>query len=313
MRIIYVDEAYEFIPAQGRQIAATIGFFDGVHKGHRFLIDQLKEIAKAANQLTAIITFGIHPRLVLDAYAGVELLNSFDEKLRLLSDTGIDYCFVLDFTKSFSQLSAGDFIEQYLYSKIHVRSLLIGFDHHFGKGAIDDFSTYRLLGEQHGISMTRAEALSAIELSSSAIRQYLKQGKVREAQEMLSYNYILEGLVIEGNKMGRKFGFPTANISLLEKNKLVPGDGIYAVWVYIGEQKLRGMCYLGARPTLFDHGEARIEVNILDFEGDIYGVKLCIEFIAFVRGDIKFAKTEGLIQQLAKDELAVREIFTRLL
>ena len=290
-------------------IVATVGFFDGVHLGHRFLIDQLNSIARNKHLPSAVITFPIHPRKVLDKEFCPELLNHFEEKLSLLSTTGIDYCYVLDFSKTLSQLTAQEFIKRVLSKKLHLSELLIGYDHRFGRDRIEDSNAYILYGKQVDIHVTKANSLLVdnINVSSTRIRQTLLSGKVEKAQQLLSYNYSIDGWVVKGNQIGRNIGFPTANIQLSHPDKIIPSVGIYAVWVFVGKQKHAGMLYIGSRPTIAG-SEQRIEVNLLDFSGDLYNQILRIEFIRFIRKDKKFSSLEELKAQLELDREMVSSI-----
>ena len=286
-------------------IAATIGFFDGVHLGHRFLIEQLKDIAQKASVPSAVITFHIHPRKVLQNDYMPELLTSFEEKLYQLSTTGIDYCIVIDFTQTLSEYSACSFIQNILFEQFHVKYLLIGYDHKFGKGRIDGFNACKKYGEIVEMQVILADQLTEekVHHSSTAIRKMLKAGRVKDAAQLLSYNYKLKGAVVKGNKIGSEMGFPTANIDLFDKGKIIPQDGVYAVRVKIERNIYNGMLYIGFRPTLFHNKkELRIEVNIFDFSGNLYGNPIEVEFIDYLRGDMKFKHKNDLEKQLKEDK-----------
>ena len=289
-----------------QSFAATIGFFDGVHLGHRFLIHQLKEVAQKASVPSAVITFHIHPRKVLHTKYQPELLTSFEEKLYQLSTTGIDYCIVIDFTRQLSEYSAQAFIQNVLLEQLHVKFLLIGYDHKFGKDRIDGFDEYKEYGKAVGMEVVLADPLTQdkVHYSSTAVRKMLLEGQIKNAAELLSYNYQLKGVVIGGNKMGRELGFPTANIKLFDKGKIIPKKGVYAVLIKTGGTVYKGMLYIGARPTLFNKGELRIEANLFDFFGDLYGKQIVVEFVDFLREDMKFEKMEDLVAQLGKDKEA---------
>lgn len=302
MKIIYANE----LPLSDELktgIAATIGFFDGVHLGHRFLINQLKERAKELSIPSAVITFPVHPRKILQANYLPELLTTFEEKLYQLSTTGVDYCIVIDFSKELSEYTAGLFIQKVLSEQLNVKSLLVGYDHKFGKDRADGFEQYKEYGKTVQMEIVLASPLLPGEknLSSTLIRKLLQDGNVREASQLLSYNYELEGIVVDGNKMGRKMGFPTANIQLSDAGKIIPSIGIYAVRVRFDNQQYKGMLYIGNRPTLFEQGECRIEVNIFNFEGNLYNKDIVVEFVDFIREDIKFNRPEDLIKQLEQD------------
>lgn len=283
---------------------AAIGFFDGVHLGHRFLIKQLKELAASESLPSAIITFRQHPRSVLQAGYQPALLTAPDEKLGLLSALGIDFCHLIDFTKELSQLSARDFIADILCKKLCLKQLLVGYDHRFGKNRAESFSDYVKYGRDYGLKVVRALELPGFagHVGSTLIRKLLIEGRTEEANRLLSYNYSMEGKVVEGNQLGRKIGFPTANLDLNDKRKVIPKEGIYAVWVHIGTAKYRGMAYIGKRPTVVPDDEQRTEVHILDFSGDLYGTTLRLEFVKFLREDRTFNGLSGLKKQLLIDK-----------
>ncbi len=307
MNIIYLDKN-SILPNE--EFAATIGFFDGVHRGHRFLIEQLKAIASEAGLPSAVITFPVHPRKILQSDYQPQLLNNFEEKLFQLSTTGVDFCFVLNFTKELSELTAEEFIREKLSKELHVKDLIIGYDHRFGKGRVNDFNDYKLYGNSCGMQVLQAKQLeeTGLHISSTTIRHLLSEGNVEKASSLLSYNYTIEGQVITGNQMGRKMGFPTANLQITEPYKVIPAIGIYATRVHIDGSIYNGMTYIGDRPTVVSGGEQRIETHILDFVEDIYGKDLKIELVEYIRNDIKFDTIEELISQLVRDEVKIREI-----
>ncbi len=309
MKILYANDLQSLDELKSG-IAATIGFFDGVHLGHRFLIEQLKNVAQKANVPSAVITFHIHPRRVLQNDYIPELLTSFEEKIYQLSTTGIEYCIVIDFTHTLSEYSACLFVQDILYEQLHVRYLLIGYDHKFGKGRSDGFSAYKKYGEIVGMEVLLADQLAEekVHHSSTAIRKMLKEGRVKEAAQLLSYNYKLKGVVVEGDKIGSEIGFPTANINVFDKGKIIPQEGIYAVRVYVEKQNYKGMLYIGSRPTLFNKEELRIEVNIFDFSDNLYGKSIEVEFIDYLRGDKKFAQINDLAAQLKKDKIEALKV-----
>lgn len=297
---------------QGERLVATIGFFDGVHLGHRFLISELKQRAAREGLPSAVITFPEHPRAVLHSDYQPKLLNSFEEKLEHLASTGIDYCIVLEFTPGLSQLTAKAFLTYVLAEKLHVNTLLIGYDHRFGHNREDGFDEYVVYGKSCGINVVKAERYTEGEaaVSSSEIRKMLSCGQVEEATHLLTYPYQLRGSIVSGFKVGRKLGFPTANIQVDEPFKIVPGIGVYAVWVYLNCKRYKGMLYIGDRPTLNNGTNITLEVNILDFSGDIYNNEISVAFIYHVRGDIKFNSLDELIAQLGRDRDTVNHLLT---
>jgi len=305
MEIINNDSPFQL----NKETAATIGFFDGVHAGHRFLLDQLKIEAKIHHLPSMAITFLQHPQSVLQTGFQPKLLNTFDERIDRLSQTEIDYCLLLDFTYALSKLSAKEFIQKKLKEEWHIKLLLIGYNHRFGKNRSESFDDYVKYGKECGMEIRRAMELPDISVSSTHIRNCLLKRNLKEANRMLSYFYRLEGKVIEGSRLGRTIGFPTANLEITDKNKILPGEGIYAVWVYRHGKKYGGMAYIGKRPTITAQGEKRIEVNLYDFSGDLYGETLQLEFVEFLREDKHFENVEELKKQLFADrEAAIRAL-----
>ncbi len=297
---------------KGKKLVATIGFFDGVHLGHRFLIRELKQVAETAGLPSAVITFPQHPRAVLHSDYQPKLLNSFEEKLNQLASTGIDYCIVLDFTLELSRLTAKEFITTLLAGQLHVDTLLIGYDHRFGHNRKDGFEQYVTYGKTCGIRVIKAKRYSEGEaaISSSEMRKLLAECRVEEAAHLLTYPYALKGTIVSGYQVGRKLGFPTANIQVDDPFKIIPGIGVYAVQVYLNGKRYKGMLYIGNRPTLDNGDNITLEVNILNFSGDIYNNEITVAFIQHVRGDIKFNTLDQLIDQLKKDRETVDNILT---
>ena len=289
---------------------ATIGFFDGVHAGHRYLIQQVKEIAAAKGLRSALVTFPVHPRKVMNAEYRPELLTTPEEKISLLADIGVDYCLMLDFTPEISRLTAREFMTQLLKERYQVKYLVIGYDHRFGHNRSEDFEDYVRYGKEIGIEVIRAKAYASnieienepnIPVSSSLIRKLLHQGEVNLAADCLKYEYFLDGIVVGGYQVGRKIGFPTANLRVDDPDKLIPADGVYAVWVTFDGKTYMGMLNIGVRPTI-DNGQNRtIEVNILHFHSDIYDKFIRLTFIKRIRPELKFSSIDELITQLHKD------------
>lgn len=286
----------------------TAGFFDGVHIGHRHLIEQVKAEAARRNLPSAVITFPVHPRKVLQTDYRPALLCGYEEKLEQLATTGVDYCISLPFTVELSQLSARDFMASVLKEKIHANTLLVGYDHRFGHNRRDGFDDYRRFGRELGMDVLPASELQhgGAGVSSSKIRHLLKEGSVVAANSLLSYNYTLSGKIVEGYQVGRTIGFPTANIRAWERFKVVPALGVYAVRVHLRGEVYGGMLYIGTRPTLHADSEISVEVNIFDFSGDLYDQSLTVEFVDFIRGDMKFPDMQRLVAQIHQDKRDVK-------
>lgn len=301
---------------------ATIGFFDGVHAGHRFLIRQVEEIAVAKGLRSALVTFPVHPRKVMNSDYRPELLTTAEEKIELLSHTGVDYCLMLDFTPSISTLTAEQFMTRILKERYRVECLVIGYDHRFGHNRQEGFEDYCRYGERIGMEVVRARARTyniaagqaapqEVHISSSLIRDFLRRGEVEWAARCLDYEYFLDGVVVGGYQVGRKIGFPTANLQVDDPDKLIPADGVYAVRVSLDGKNYGGMLNIGKRPTFDDSGMRRtIEVHILDFHSNIYDKFIRISFVKYIRPELKFDSIEALIAQLHKDRSEVEALFS---
>ena len=288
---------------------ATIGFFDGVHLGHRHLINQVKMAAALNGWCSSIITFPVHPRQVIQSNYQPSLLSSPEEKVELLGTTGIDNCILLPFTRELSQLTAREFM-QLLYDNYKVRMLVIGYDHRFGHNRAETFEDYCRYGRELGIHIMQATAYTQEQdkVSSSAIRRALLSGEISTATKYLGYNYFMQGTIVSGYQVGRKIGFPTANLQVDFCNKLIPAIGVYAVHVSVNGQNYKGMLNIGHRPTINNGTDLSIEVHILDFEGDIYNQPMRIEFIDFLRPEAKFQSVDELVLQIQKDKEATLQV-----
>lgn len=287
---------------------ASIGFFDGVHRGHRYLIEQVKREAKERGMDATLVTFGRHPREVLQRDYVPKLLTSTAEKLQLLRGTGITRVETLDFTREMSRLTAREFMEQILRDQLGVKVLVMGYDHRFGSdgGRHEDYVRW---GKEVGIEVLLSQEMPEEYVSSSECRRLLQEGEVEKAASLLGHHYLLTGMVGEGHHVGKSLGFPTANVNP-ERGKVLPRDGVYAVWVTIEDDATRrkGMLNIGHRPTL-DNGEERsIEVNIIDFDEDVYGKSIQMEFVCRLRDEQKFNSLESLQHQLEEDRQNVLEI-----
>ena len=289
---------------------ATIGFFDGVHTGHRYLIEQVKSEASKRSLPSAVVTFPVHPRKVLNKAYQPALLCGYEEKIERLAGTGIDYCIVLDFTPEISQLTAEDFMHNILKEQLGVDTLIIGYDHRFGRNRAEGFSNYTEYGKRMNMTVLQSSEMSLSEhVSSSRIRRLLGSGYVEKAAKLLGYNYSISGKIIEGFKIGRTIGFPTANIKAWEDFKVIPAFGVYAVLVHVEGETYQGMLYIGKKPTVQNSDNITLEVNIFDFDEDIYNKSLSVEFIEFVRVDKKFPDIEALKFQITRDKETIKEIF----
>lgn len=285
---------------------ATIGCFDGVHRGHRFLVDQVCRVARNDSLQSMLITFPVHPRQVMQSDYRPQLLSCLSQKLALMGRLQVDWCVLLPFTHELSLLTARDFM-QMLHERYRVQVLVIGYDHRFGHNRAEGFDDYLRYGDELGIKVHRAEALveEGFSISSSFIRSLLKEGKVEQANRCLGYRYYLDGTVVDGYKVGRTLGFPTANLRPSCPDKLLPHEGVYAVYAYVDGHRYKGMLNIGHRPTVANGDDLSIEVHLLGFSGDVYRHSLHVEFVRFIRYEQKFGDRDALIARLHEDKEAV--------
>lgn len=288
-----------------RNAVVTIGTFDGVHKGHQQIIAQLKEEAKKINGETVIITFHPHPRKIVSSVPGdVKLLSTLTEKIKLLEKAGIDHLVVIPFDHAFANQSAEDYITHFLYHYFKPAIVIIGYDHRFGKGRSGDYHLLEQFGTELGFKVKEIseELLNKIVISSTKIRQSLLATDINTANQYLGYPYFFDGIVIEGNKMGRTIGYPTANLHIASEEKLIPGNGVYAVEIILKNSiSLKGMMNIGIRPTI-DGKKRVIEVHIFNFNQAIYTESLVILIHHYLREEIKFNGLEELKNQLNIDK-----------
>jgi len=282
----------------------TSGTFDGVHIGHQRILERLKEVAEKNKGETVVITYWPHPRLVLyPEDQSLKILNTFEEKAELLKEQGIQHLLRIPFTKEFSQISSQEFIDSILVKKIGTKKLVIGYDHRFGKNREGSFEQLKINGPQYGFDVEEIprQEIDDVGVSSTKIRKALLEGDIDTATHFLGRPYAISGRVIKGDKLGRVLGFPTANIDIDSRHKLVPNEGIYAVLVQYESSLFGGMLYIGNRPTI--GGTRRsIEVNIFDFDKEIYGENLTLRIMAPLRKDAHFVDLEALKKQLKADK-----------
>lgn len=294
------------------ELVATIGFFDGVHRGHRFLIDRVIEEAQRSGMSSAVITFDRHPREVLQTDYQPDLLSTLDEKLLLLSKTHVDNTVVLHFDASLAALTAHDFMRDVLQGQLKVRKLIIGYDNRFGHNRSEGFDDYVRYGKELGIEVIRADAFlpDDVRVSSSVIRTCLREGRVEDANRLLGYDYTIESRIVSGYQNGRKMGFPTANLDVTRCQQLLPAPGVYAVLVRLKDSVgwKRGMMNIGHRPT-FNGTTTSMEVNLFNFSGNLYGQELLVSFISKIRDEHKFDSIEALAEQLQHDKVQINKLF----
>lgn len=286
---------------KSEQTAGTIGFFDGVHLGHKFLLDNLIQKAKTSNQKSIVVTFRENPKYFFIQNTDIKQLTAFDEKITKLQDFDIDYCLVLDFDQTIASLTAIDFL-MFLKQKFCLKSLIVGYDHTFGSDKIKDFNEIKKITQTIDIDAFKVEQFSVLnkKIGSSFIRHALENGDIENANAALGYDYFLNGTVVCGNKIGKTIDFPTANLKI-DLQKLVPKNGVYMVEVEVANKKKYGMLNIGNRPTVNGHDQT-IEVNIFDFNGDLYGQSVKVNFKHYLREEKKFNSLQELKNQLCIDK-----------
>lgn len=288
----------------------TIGTFDGVHTAHAEILKTLVEEARRRNATSAVVTFSPHPRALFSPHAGVRLLSDEREKARLIEAYGVDLLIVQPFTQAFAALSAEEFLREDLVGKLDTTLVVTGYDHSFGREKYNAFDFLTKVGPRYGVEAIRIPRLEigGITVSSSSVRRAVEGGDIALARTLLGRPYSLYGTVVRGKQLGRTLGYPTANIRVEEPAKLLPPDGVYAVRVHVSQEVFGGMMNIGMRPTVDDYPGRSIEVNLFDFDRDIYGQTLSVEILAWVRSEVKFSSLDNLKQQLAKDARRCREL-----
>ena len=283
----------------------TVGTFDGLHLGHQFIVEKLKNRAEFLNAQTTLVTFNPHPQIVLKSpdKPDLKILTTVDEKIEILRTFDIDRLLVIEFTHEFSKTTPVEFVKKVLYETVGFKEMVTGHDHAFGKDRQGDFETLKKLAQELEFSVTELGPLKIEEdlVSSSKIRTLLLGGDIKSANKLLGRNYFVNGKIVGGEGRGRDLNFPTANIELDSGDKLIPGDGVYAVYAFLGSKKVAGMMNIGVRPT-FVSGARVMEVNLFDFHETIYGRKIKIEFVERIRDEKKFAGPDELVAQLKKDQ-----------
>ena len=294
----------------------TIGTFDGVHFGHRQILELMKSASKPINGETVIITFHPHPRKIIGNHkAPIYLLNTLDEKIELLEKHGINHLIIVPFTEKFAQQLAEDYIAEFLVNTFHPHTIIIGHDHRFGKDRTGDFQLLKDKAPEFGYEVKEIPGymLKDITISSTKIREALLNGDIESAHDLLGYDYFFTGKVVEGNQLGRTIGYPTANLQIADENKLIPCNGVYAVLVTNEKLKITrqgGMMNIGFRPTV-EGNKQMIEVNIFDFDQTIYGEILTITLKKYLRSEEKFSGLDALKEQLGKDKQAALEVLVK--
>ncbi len=289
----------------------TIGTFDGVHLGHQQIIQQLKNEAAAIDGETVIITFHPHPRIIVGGPSPIKILNTLEEKIEMLDAKGIEHVVVIPFDEAFANQEAEAYITNFLVAKFHPHTIIIGYDHRFGKNRLGDYHLLEDLGtvNNYQVKEIPEHVLNEVTISSTRIREALLKSDIDTANKYLGYAYFFEGTVVVGNKLGRTIGYPTANLKIEGPEKLVPGNGVYAVYAKVDNRTYKGMMNIGVRPTV-DGINRMIEVNIFDFDKDIYGEKVRVTVEHHLRGEIKFNGLDALKDQLTHDNIEALKVLT---
>ena len=289
--------------SSSKKTIVTIGTFDGVHVGHQKIIEQLLSASRNKNEISVLLTFFPHPRMVLQKSSEIKLINTIDEKSKLLENLKLDELIIHPFNKEFSRLTAFEFVRDVLVEKLNISKLIIGYDHHFGKNREGDFEQLKEYGTLFGFEVEEipAQNLNDIAISSTKIRKALHKGQVEKANNYLGYHFMLSGKVITGKKLGSKIGFPTANISIKEDYKLIPKNGVYVVKSIINSKIFYGMMNIGNRPTVAGKHQT-IEVNFFELNEDLYDKKITVELLKFLRDEEKFDSIESLKNHLQIDK-----------
>ncbi|CAG5076324.1 bifunctional riboflavin kinase/FAD synthetase [Parvicella tangerina] len=287
----------------------TVGTFDGVHVGHQKIISRINELAQEKNGESVLLTFHPHPRKVLfPDDDSLKLINTIEEKTALLEQFGLDHVIYMAFEKSLSRMSPVEYVRDILVNKIGIKTIVIGYDHHFGRNREGDIELLRELGPIYDFEVVEitAQDIDEITVSSTKVRRAIEKGDIKIANEFLGHPFCMTGTVVAGAKLGRELGYPTANLQVNDINKIIPGNGVYEVIVQTKENRFTGMLNIGTKPTVADSDETSIEVHLLDFNADLYGQELTLTFIRKIRDEQKFDDLTALKNQLSKDEESVR-------
>lgn len=296
---------------QIERAVATVGTFDGLHLGHRKVIDFVKQKTKEINGKSVVVTFWPHPRFALKKADNLKLINTIDEKIDLLNSLGIDYLIIIEFNRDFANLTSHQFIKNILFDKLSLHTLVIGYDHQFGKNREGNFDKLKNCAAKFGFNIYKVEPLNVkdINVSSTKIRNALLSGNLQIANKYLDYNFFIIGKVIKGKKIGSKIGFPTANIKT-DNYKILPNQGVYAVKIIIDGKEYKGMLNIGTNPTISNNDDLKLEVNIFDFNKDIYNKTVKIILYKKFRNEVKFNNLDDLKKQIIIDKKQIIEYFS---
>ena len=309
MNTFYNIEDFKKVP----NAVVTIGTFDGVHRGHQEILRNMVNRAKEIGGESVVVTFYPHPRQVLSHDSGIRFISTQEEKIAHLEALGIDNLIIIKFTKEFAAIPSEDFIKDYLVKNIQPAVLIIGYDHHFGKGRTGDFGMLYELGSQYHFKVEKIQEqdVDNVAVSSTKIRHFLENGDIKHANMLLGYEYSYIGKVVHGQQVGHKMGYPTANIEVAEEFQLIEKQGVYATFAEIDGKSYPAMTYIGKRPTLDDNRSQSIETHIISFDGTLYDKEIKIRFVDFVRDDKKFDNFEALKRQIGIDEQQIINILNK--
>jgi riboflavin kinase/FMN adenylyltransferase len=301
---------------QFKDAIVTMGAFDGVHKGHQQIIQRMKELAQKVQGETIIITFHPHPRKVISSVPGeIKQLSNIKERIQLLEAAGIDHLVIINFDYKFSNMTADQYVEDFLYQYFKPNTVIVGYDHHFGKGRNGNIELLKTMGAKlhFQVEEIQEQLVQSEIISSTLIRNYISEQQIKKANDLLGYAYFFEGFVVRGNQLGRTIGYPTANLHINDEEKLIPSNGVYAVKVKgacTNHEILDGMMNIGIRPTV-DGQKKVIEVNIFNFDQDIYEQFITVMVYEFIRGEVKFDSLEALKNQLHQDKITATAILAK--
>ncbi|MDO6596503.1 bifunctional riboflavin kinase/FAD synthetase [Oceanihabitans sp. 2_MG-2023] len=302
-----------FQDLESHKTIATIGTFDGVHIGHQKIIERLSKTAKKENLKSVVLTFFPHPRMVLQKDANIKLINTIEERSKILNQLGIDYLCIKTFTKEFSRITAENFVKDILVKQLNIKKIIIGYDHHFGRNRSANIEDLKKFGEAYNFEVEEisAQDINDVAVSSTKIRKALNEGDIKTANAFLGYHFMLNGKVTKGKGLGKTISFPTANISLSEDYKLIPKQGVYVVHSKYKNQDLYGMMNIGTNPTISNNTKLTIEVHFFHFNEDIYNENLTIEILNRIRNEQKFESLEALKNQIKKDKIVAQKFLNQ--
>lgn len=290
-------------------MAVSIGNFDGVHLGHKEIVNRVVTLAKDRGLMSGLVTFDPHPMKIFGA--DLKLLQTTEMKVREFEKLGVDKVFLLNFNKEMAGIDPAVFVREFLIKKMMARFIVVGYDYRFGRNRRGSYEFLKTMAEKHGFTALRVPkvVVDGVTASSTNVRKFLEEGKPEAAAKILGRNYTLEGVVERGDGLATKIGFPTANINV--RNELIPASGIYAGIVHINGEKYNGALYIGDRPTVADAGNKRVEVNVFDFSGNLYGSEIAVEAVSFIRTDKKFDSVDSLVEQITADCNNIRVFFEK--